>query len=388
LIVEDGEGSIDARDALEEEVLGRGEPLGRMLALRALHALQATRRRVVLAALDDPDARVQLAAVRVSEPWVAANDPEFVERVVATAPAPSASGRGEARLRHQVLLTLGATRSRNGDALLAALLAEDAATPEARSAVISGLYERELGFLDRLLQDPAWLEQRAGRTETLRALARCVVREGRDDRLRRLVELAGSRPAEAAWQAQALVAGMLDGRPIGPDGKPGFIRISQPPLELAGLAELEPHLAWPGKPGTEELQVRPLEPEERARFDRGGAIYASVCTQCHLSGGTGGPGLAPPLRGSEWALGPKERVIRVVLHGLDGPILVGGTEWDLDMPAYAAGDEDLAAVLTYVRREWGQGGEPVTPAEVSAVRAAEAGRGRPWTAEELRRFAE
>jgi mono/diheme cytochrome c family protein len=49
----------------------------------------------------------------------------------------------------------------------------------------------------------------------------------------------------------------------------------------------------------------------------------------------------------------------------------------------ALGDEQIAAVLTYIRREWGQAGSPVDPALVSQVRALTVGRTRPWTHEEL-----
>jgi len=55
----------------------------------------------------------------------------------------------------------------------------------------------------------------------------------------------------------------------------------------------------------------------------------------------------------------------------------------MEMPVYGGSAEDVAAVLTYIRREWGHGAEPVTPEEVQAVVEELAQRGRPWTAEEL-----
>jgi mono/diheme cytochrome c family protein len=60
------------------------------------------------------------------------------------------------------------------------------------------------------------------------------------------------------------------------------------------------------------------------------------------------------------------------------------------MPALGTlmSDEQIAAVLTYVRREWGQSGSAIEAAAVAQVRAATAGRARPWTAEELQQFAE
>ena len=47
-------------------------------------------------------------------------------------------------------------------------------------------------------------------------------------------------------------------------------------------------------------------------------------------------------------------------------------------------DEEIASVLTYVRREWGQSGTPIDPETVTTVRALTAGRTRPWTDEELK----
>ena len=71
---------------------------------------------------------------------------------------------------------------------------------------------------------------------------------------------------------------------------------------------------------------------------------------------------------------------------MGGPIQVAGETWDAEMPALAMEDADIAAVITYVRRAWGHGADPVTPETVGAVREATAGRGTPWTIEELDAF--
>ena len=65
------------------------------------------------------------------------------------------------------------------------------------------------------------------------------------------------------------------------------------------------------------------------------------------------------------------------------PLERDGEAWDLDMPALPLGDDDLAALLTYVRREWGHGADPVEPATVASERAATLGREDPWTVAEL-----
>src|SRR5207244_1969728 len=97
----------------------------------------------------------------------------------------------------------------------------------------------------------------------------------------------------------------------------------------------------------------PLTPPQQARFEAGRAIYAATCIQCHKPTGLGQEGLAPPLLDSEWPLGPEGRPIRIVLHGLQGPVTVGGRAFNLEMPGLGKlKDDEIAAVLTYVRREW------------------------------------
>ena len=60
-----------------------------------------------------------------------------------------------------------------------------------------------------------------------------------------------------------------------------------------------------------------------------------------------------------------------------------GETWDAEMPAYSASDEDTAAVMTYVRREWGHAADPVSPALVEALREQIRERKTPWTQAEL-----
>jgi mono/diheme cytochrome c family protein len=55
------------------------------------------------------------------------------------------------------------------------------------------------------------------------------------------------------------------------------------------------------------------------------------------------------------------------------------------MPAMGAAlsDEDLAAVLSYIRQSWGNKASAITPDQVKAIRAQVGNRSQPWTAEEL-----
>ena len=131
-------------------------------------------------------------------------------------------------------------------------------------------------------------------------------------------------------------------------------------------------------------KARPLTDEEKRRFEAGRTMYEATCLACHQKHGMGQPGLAPPLVDSEWVAGPETRLIRIVLHGLRGPIKVKGESFEMDMPALGVLDDDqIAAALTYVRREWGHGHDPVAPAAVKKVREETAAREDAWTMADL-----
>ncbi|HXY69648.1 MAG TPA: cytochrome c [Gemmatimonadales bacterium] len=112
------------------------------------------------------------------------------------------------------------------------------------------------------------------------------------------------------------------------------------------------------------------------------------CAVCHQPTGLGIAGSFPPLAGSEWATAANAALpIRVLLHGLQGPVTVKGQRFANAMPAFGTGqplsDAEVAAVLTYVRSAWGNGASAVTPDQVAAERTATASHTGMWTAAEL-----
>ena len=112
----------------------------------------------------------------------------------------------------------------------------------------------------------------------------------------------------------------------------------------------------------------------------GAAVYASRCVACHQATGAGLPGVFPPLAGSEWVVGKAHTLAAVVLHGVEGPLTVKGNTYNGVMPAFAAqlSDDELAALLTHIRSEWGNTAEPVTAEAVAAVREETAARTTPY----------
>jgi mono/diheme cytochrome c family protein len=113
-----------------------------------------------------------------------------------------------------------------------------------------------------------------------------------------------------------------------------------------------------------------------------------TCTTCHQANGQGIPGTYPPLAGSEIATGPVELPIAIVLHGLNGPITVEGKTFNNVMTPWGPvfNDTQIAAVLTYVRSQWGNSAGPVTAAQVAAVREKTKSRTTMWTWPELKAF--
>jgi mono/diheme cytochrome c family protein len=121
-------------------------------------------------------------------------------------------------------------------------------------------------------------------------------------------------------------------------------------------------------------------------LERGRAVYETVCALCHNTDGTGKPGQGPPFAGSEWVLGSPTRLARIPLAGLIGPVQVKGQEYNnpgMVSVRDSLSDDDLAAVLTYIRRSWGNQASEIPPEQVKATRAEVGNRSQPWSAAEL-----
>ena len=115
-----------------------------------------------------------------------------------------------------------------------------------------------------------------------------------------------------------------------------------------------------------------------------------LCFTCHQANGQGLAGQFPPLAGSDWVLGDKEKLIKISLYGLMGPIQVNGVDYNGVMvspgiPPGSLTDQQVADVLTYIRNDWGNSATAVTPNEVASVRASIKDRApmQMWTAAEL-----
>lgn len=154
-----------------------------------------------------------------------------------------------------------------------------------------------------------------------------------------------------------------------------------------GWFEAEVYEPYVSIPDLERFQPRSgsgLDVELR----KGRTVFAATCALCHGDDGQGKPNQGPPLAGSEWvAAEGVNRLIRIPLLGLSGPIEVRGTLYSPPIVMTAFGslpNEEIAAVLTYVRQSFGNKAPPVTPDQVAAVRADLGSRTQSLTVDELK----
>ena len=152
---------------------------------------------------------------------------------------------------------------------------------------------------------------------------------------------------------------------------------------LAGVVEVE-------KP---EHPVIPapthLNAAAKKQFKLGQEIYfrEGHCGTCHQANGKGLDPAFPSLEKSPWVSGSPERLIKLAMYGLMGPLEINGKKYDGQVPmtpfAGMLKDEEMAAVLTFVRNHFGNQAEPIAPAQVKAIRDANQGRVMFYTTDEL-----
>ncbi|MFG0285824.1 MAG: c-type cytochrome [Phycisphaerales bacterium JB039] len=374
-------------EALLRSIAGAHEQdEARLHALWTLDGLGLTTPADARAAMEDPWWAVRAAGCRIAERWI---DDSAMRAALVDLAADDVLD-----VRAQAAMSIGMCRS---DAALDDLLAHfqmAGADGYVRAAILSGLRGRELALARRIWEQSAQLSSAEG--AMLGALFDCALQSGSAQEATALAELIGQvaaqRPDVARIGLDRLGAALRVGQ--------AQARVMELTREPAGWSELVADsglgeratacvrlLSWPGKPVEGPLgRVRALTEAERALFERGSQLY-TYCSQCHGMEGEGQEGRYPALAGSLVAQGPPEILARMMIHGVEGRWRIGDEVFTEGMvPAQVpmdAEDESIAAILTYVRRSWGNLAEPVAPDLIAHERARWAGRERPWTQTEL-----
>ena len=436
ILVERGDASI--APALKKLAESAPDTRTRLHAMWTLDGLGRLEPATVTKELNDPNRDVRIAAVRLAERWLSEPNHPLQKAVVERMNDPNWA------VPPQVAASLGALPAGQRETALAALLERKGDDPLVVDSALSALHGEEATVLESVLQSTV---QTPARDAAVTMLAATVVRAADEPSVQELfrkivdevrpmwqrsallrgaevtlrsaampdpaarttttgrggaVDGEGARPAAGAGPARgggrgATVAGSSPAfpgtRPRDPNGRPapsGALRLRQEPALVAFAARdggpLRPRVTallerveYAGKPGV--VATAPLTAEERKRFDDGRRVYSNICQACHMPDGRGQTRVAPALVGSALALAPGELTTRILLQGKEGTIGL--------MPPLGGvlNDDDIAAVLTYVRRDWGQSGTPVDAATVRSVRALTVDRHRPWTNDELNALA-
>jgi mono/diheme cytochrome c family protein len=430
LLVERGETSVVG--ALKKAASSAPEPSTRLHALWTLDGLDRIEASDVTRALADPSRDVRTSAIRIAERWLSQPDHPVQAAVL------KAASDEDWAVRRQIAASLGALPGGVRETALAGLLERHGTDPIVVDAALSGLRGTEsavLGLLTtRDVESPAL-------AASIAMTAATIVRAAEDRPIQDLFSLL-AQAGRPGWQRSALMQGAeaallgaampggggrsgrgaggrgaggrgaatpgapaAPGARSGPGGAAAFPRaatvggrgqatVAPVPLlrepALVGVARessdlgqraaaLLARLTWPGKANAAPAAT-PLTPDEQQRFAAGREVYQTLCVACHQPDGRGREKLAASLVGSELALGPPEIAVRIVLNGKEGSTGL--------MPPLGVSltDDQVAAALTFIRREWGHSASAVDPSTVKAVRELTAGRTRPWTAEELGRL--
>ena len=355
-------------------------PVYRINALWTLDGIDSLDDATLHSALADADARVRANAVRLIEgkPWMNA---ELFGLAI--------DGDKSAQVQRQLALSIAPMAVPRADWALMHVLHAAGDDANVREAAVCGLAGREMVFLRLLFTERAWPEATPARRAFLTDIGKSVLRrENPAETLQFVQFIADAAPVDSkakSWQQAALLEA-IPAPQRDEYGTAKVIRVAEKPaavdqLKIDKVAAL---FQWPGKPLPPRPPVVPLTPKQQELFELGRQQFTAVCAQCHQKDGMGQEGKAPPLINSPWVLGPQARLIRIVLHGMKGPVTLGDRDFNGDMPSWKAmTDEQIAGVLTYIRREWGHEAPAIDTETVHGIRDWTQARRDGWTEAEL-----
>lgn len=340
---------------------GKSEPLKNIAALQGLDLVKV---------LMHPNAWQRETAQRL---LVERKDPAtvpFLEKLVAA---------GSTVARIHAIWTLEGIGALKAAALVPAIRSNDAKLQASALWASTRLAPDELAKLG-----PVLLAAKPAGDEVLPYLVRALGPLGSEDAFARISTLLKS-DGEKPFVREAVVSG-LDHH------EAAFIGAA---LEKSKDDQL---LGWL-RQGTKAFGVAApavisLTGPDLASWQRGKLMFhgEAACFGCHSADGAGMPNLGPPLDESEWVTGKPETLVKILLHGMTGPVTVANETYTpaADMPGLGMNpsmtDLTLADIATYIRNEWSNQAPPVSAALVARERALTKGRtGRAWTAAELSR---
>ncbi len=357
--------------------------------LWTIAGLGAADSRLLRSLLDSPDAVIRVHAIRVAERL-----PEhgtmlsLLERAVTD---------DALAVRVQAALSAGVLPAELRVLFLESALASDIDSREMRSAVLSSLSGAEGALLDAMVEGHI----EATDSVSARAFATEVVdmfldgKDGRPDAsvVALTLSSAAAAAAERPWLTQVILERVAAKQKLNAKEPVQLVASYQPeawsellahPTEALSIATaVDRNLFWPGRTDVSFVAPKVIKAAAMSMADFGKRLFSN-CMSCHQANGRGLPPVYPPLRGSDIVQGDAATVVKILLHGLEGTIEVDGQKYNQVMPAAPVrSDEEIAAVLTYVRSAWGNDAPMIDAAFVAKIREENKGRNRLFHAKEL-----
>ncbi len=386
-----------AVEPLEDLALNGTSELGKFHALWTLEGLNAGDPDLLFKALNDRSPLVKTAALRLLEPFAVSND-TIRDKLEKTLLSEWQNAPIEEVL--QMAFTAEILQEDVANELLKGIATKYDTSALMRDAILSSVGDREYEFMKNLLAGADWQTQDPSRAIFLETLTSAIVRKGDPSEMRGLLSRLNVNKKDFGWRERAVLTGMsIQGftgkiKPIRLPSAPALLNrkdLNVPVSSLQGLAAL---FEWPGSEKVDKVlqKANPLNEKEKQQFALGRKYFLNTCAGCHGNDGEGLNRYAPPLKGSEWVLGDEKRLALIILYGIEGPLDVAGKHYDEPailpvMPAHSTlNDGTIAAILTYIRNEWGNQAGAVDGKSVGKTRLTTQGRIAPWSANELNAF--
>jgi len=389
---------LNAVPLLEQKARQSKNALARFHALWTLEGLGKENPDLLIDLLEEADDLVKKTALRLLESnwrkW-----PQLQSRL--DQKLPKFAQDGSAQLVLQTALSAHVLGSNARLQVAEQVLERFVTQPLFRDAVMSSLANYEFDFLQKIWPLPNWQTPEQAQEIFLEMLSNAIVLKKDPGELFGLLNVLHQegkplgKKEQVVLTALSIAALNLKGSgSIVLKKEPELLKRTDLPLDQNGLVNLKNLFTWPGfNPEIAATSFKStLDEKASKQFALGRQKYLATCAGCHGTNGRGMDRFGPPMAGSEWVLGDERRLSLIILHGLEGPIVVSGKKYDAPeilpvMPAHSVMDDaDIAAILTYIRNEWGNQASPVTTGTVGSTRHTSQGRVIPWTVKDLDKY--
>ena len=369
--------------------------LGRLHAMWTLEGMQAADAAFLISFISEENSLIKNNALRLLGQKPNTPTAALDEKLI------SIAQRAKPTEAYQLALSVHLASPKSQQKILGILLSQHIHSGLLRDAVMSSLWNREYEFLSYLISLDSWVAATADKEIMLEMITSAVVKKGKESEIKDLLALIDSKEP-FTWKEKVLLTSLAiqapnrkDLKPIQLAAMPAIFKEKNKILDDNKWIVLENMFHWPQKTMVSQKDSKSfLDEKSLIQFAEGRQKYLATCSGCHGVDGKGINRFAPPLRGSEWVLGDATTLSLIVLHGMEGPMVVAGKKYDAPailpvMPAHSTmGDADIAAILTYIRNEWGNQAEPVASRFIFSTRNASQGRVYPWKINEIKKYVE